>query len=136
MKIMSKKSGIAKFIAGVGIGAGLGILLAPKSGKETRKDLMDSIDDFVNSIKSIDVNEVRDEFLNKIEDIRNEIEDLDKEKVKKIAKEKGEVLKNKVDELVALAQEKGTPIIEEAADGVRQKAIEVTKSVLNKLEQS
>ena len=36
---MSKKSGLGKLLAGIGIGAGLGILFAPKSGKETRTDL-------------------------------------------------------------------------------------------------
>ena len=82
----------------------------------------------------IDVNEVKDEFLNKIEDIRNELEDLDKEKVVSIAKEKGKAIKKKADELVELAKEKGTPIIQSSADAIRQKAIEATKSVLNKLE--
>ena len=34
---MSKnKSGFGKFLLGAGIGLGLGILFAPKSGKETR----------------------------------------------------------------------------------------------------
>ena len=36
---MSKRSGLGKFLVGLGIGAGLGILLAPKSGKEMRKEL-------------------------------------------------------------------------------------------------
>ena len=37
---MSRKSGgLFKFIAGVGIGVGAGMLLAPKTGEELRKDL-------------------------------------------------------------------------------------------------
>lgn len=136
MRIMSKKSGVGKFLVGLGVGAGLGMLFAPKSGDKTRKELKDKYDEFVNSLKEIDINEVKDEFLNKIEDIRNELEDLDKEKVLKIAKTKSKDLKKKVDELVDLAMEKGTPLVQEAADGVRQKAIDVTKSVLNKLEES
>lgn len=131
-----KKSNVGKFLVGLGIGAGLGVLFAPKAGSETRKDLKKSFDKLVNSIKDIDVNEVRDEFLNKIEDIRNELEDLNKEKVLKIADQKGKEIKKKADELVELAKKKGTPIIEEAACNVRQKAIDVTKSVLNKLEES
>lgn len=136
MIFMKKNSNVGKFLVGLGIGAGLGMLFAPKSGTETRKDLKKTFDKFVNSLKDIDVNEVRDEFLNKVEDIRNELEDLDKEKVLKIADQKSKDLKKKADELVDLAKKKGTPIIEEAADNVRKKAIDVTKSVLNKLEES
>lgn len=131
---MSKKN-FGKFLVGLGVGAGLGVLLAPKSGKETRKDLKKTFDNFVTSLKEIDVNEVKDEFLNKIEDIRNGIDDLDKEKVLKIAKEKSKELQQKANELVELAKEKGTPIIEEAAMNVKQKAILATKNVLNKLEE-
>ena len=36
---MSKKFGIGKFIAGAAVGAGLGILFAPKKGEDTRKVL-------------------------------------------------------------------------------------------------
>lgn len=133
---MSKKSGLAKFLVGIGIGAGLGILFAPKSGKETRRELKEKMDELVAKVKEIDVNEIKDEFMNKIEDIRNELEDLDKEKVVSIAKEKGKQLKKKAEELVELAKEKGTPILEEAADNVRKQAIKVTKNVLNKLEES
>ena len=35
----NKKSGFGKFLAGAALGAGLGILFAPKSGKDTRKEL-------------------------------------------------------------------------------------------------
>ena len=70
----------------------------------------------------------------KIEEIKKEIEDLDQEKVKKIAKEKADQLKVKTTELVELAKEKGTPVLEGVANDVRMKAIEVTKEVLKKLE--
>lgn len=133
---MSKNKGLGKFLVGLGVGAGLGVLFAPKSGKETRDVLKKYIEDFVDSLKDIDVNEVRDEFLNKIEDIRNELEDLDKEKVLKIAEKKGKELRKKVDELVELAKEKGTPMIEEAACNIRQRAIDVTQTVLDKLQEN
>lgn len=129
-----KGNGMLKFLAGVGIGAGLGILFAPKSGEETRKELKKKLDEFVAGVKEIDVNEVKDEFLNKVEEIKTGLEDLDKEKVMKIAKDKAEDLKKKAQELVDLAKEKGTPILEKAANEVRDRAINVTKDVLKKLE--
>ena len=130
----NKKSGLGKFLAGIGIGAGLGILFAPKSGEETRKILKNKLDDFVEALKDVDVNEVKNEFLTKVDEIKNELEDLDKEKILKVAKEKAEALKNKATELVELAKEKGTPVLEGVANDLRLKAIDVTKDVLKKLE--
>ena len=66
--------------------------------------------------------------------IKSELEDLDKEKVLKIAKEKSEDIKQKTLDLVQLAKDKGTPVLEGVADDVRLKAIDVTKDVLRKLE--
>ena len=105
---MSKNNGIKAFALGALTGIGLGILFAPKSGKETREELK--------------------------EEIKEELRDLDKEKVLKIAKQKANSLKDKCNDLVKYAKDKGTPVLEKAADQVRLKAIEVTKDVLKKLE--
>ena len=70
-----KKSGIGKFIAGAAVGVGLGMLFAPKSGAEIRKELKEKIEEIINKIKEIDVKEVRDSFLTKIEDIKAELAD-------------------------------------------------------------
>ena len=67
---------------------------------------------------------------------KKELAELDKEKVLEIAKKKIEDLKKKGNELLNLAREKGTPVLEKATNEVRQKAVLVTKDVLNKLETS
>ena len=131
---MSKRHGLLKFIAGLGIGVGAGMLLAPKSGEELRKDLMNKINELLEKAKEIDMKEVSEDFKKKIVELKEEIEDLDKEKVLEIAKKKGEELKNKTNQLVSLAKEKGTPVIEKATAEVRERAIQVTKEVLKKLE--
>ena len=129
-----KKSGLGKFLAGAAIGAGLGILFAPKKGSETRAELKAKIEDLVKQIKKIDLEEVKEEFEVKLENLKAELADLDKEKVLEIAKKKAVELKEKAQELVQLAVEKGTPILRDMAEEVRLKTIDVTKDVLKKLE--
>lgn len=129
-----KHSGLGKFIAGAAIGAGLGILFAPRKGSETRAQLKAKMNELVAQIKNIDIDEVKKEFNKKVEEIKAGLADLDKEKVLEIAKEKALQLKEKAQELVDLAIDKGTPLLRDAAEEVRLKAIDVTKDVLKKLE--
>ena len=130
---MSKK-GAGKFVLGAAVGAGLGLLFAPKKGKDLRADLKNKIDELVNQVKEIDPEDLKAEFDKKVAEIKEELEDLDKEKVLKIAKKKGNEIKKKADEWVDLAVAKGTPVLKKAAEDVRDKAVEVTKDVQKKLE--
>ena len=130
---MSKK-GLGKFALGTALGVGLGVLFAPESGEKTRKELMKKINELFDKLKEVDANEVKDEIERKLIELKEEITDLDKEKVLALAKEKAKVIGKKAEELVDLAKEKGTPVLENAADSVRGEAIKVTKAVLDKLE--
>ncbi len=134
-KEKTKKKGFGKFIAGALIGGTLGVLFAPKKGSETRKELSSKLKDLLEKAKEIDVQEVKDTFYKKIEKIEDELKDLDREKTLKIAKEKGRDLKKLSEDLLSYAKEKGTPVLEKAAKEVKEKIIEVTKEVLEKLEE-
>ena len=132
--VEKRSNGLGKFALGALIGAGIGILFAPEKGSVTRKQLKEKLDDLLNKAREIDVDEIRIQLEDKIEEIKVELEDLDKEKVLKIAKKKSKEIKEKCEELVNLAVEKGTPVLENAASEVREKAIEVVSEVLERLE--
>ena len=132
---MAKKN-LGNLALGVAIGASLGILFAPKKGSETRKELKSKMLDLVSSAKELSISDVSDMVQDKINEIRKDLNDLDKEKVLKIARKKSEDIKKKCEDLVKLAIDKGTPVLKDAAEEVRDKTIEVMKDMIAKLEQT
>lgn len=135
MKNSEEKSGFGKFVAGAAIGAGLGILFAPKSGKETREDISNKLKEISEHVKEIDVEEVKEKINKKIKEIEKELKDLDKEKVLKIAKQKAKKIQKKADELYKLAKEKGTPVLEKTTQELKTTTANALKKVVDKLEE-
>lgn len=127
-----KKTGA--LLGGLAVGAGLGLLFAPKKGSETRSDLKKKMDELVEKAKKTDLDDVKEYIVTKTEEIENALKDLDKEKVLDIAKSKAKEIEKSVKDLANYAKKKGTPVLEEAAENLRKKAVEVTKGVLEKLE--
>ena len=134
---MSKnnKSGLGKFLLGAGIGVGLGILFAPKSGKEARADLKKKMDDLLEKAKNIDIEEVKETIENKVNEIKEDLKNLDKEVVAEKIKEGAKKIKKKADELVQYAVKKGTPVIEAAAKEVKESTIKTLESITAKLKE-
>ena len=117
---MSKKGGFGKFLGGIALGASLGILFAPDKGENTRKVLAKKVDELLKKLNDIDLDEVKDELLFRVESLQAELATLDTEKAKDLALEQAENIREKAEELYKYAIEKGTPIVEKAADEVRR----------------
>lgn len=135
MTIMKKNSGLGKFLAGAAVGAGLGILFAPKSGKETRADIKKKIDEVLEQVKTLKAEDVKKMITKKVNELQAELKDLDKEKVLKIAKQKAKKIQKKAEELYELAVEKGTPVLQKATKDLKEATANALKKIVAKLEE-
>lgn len=130
---MAKKHGLGKFIAGALVGAGLGVLFAPKKGSETRADLKNMCNDLIEKAKNLNADDVKNYVEEKVADIKQSIEELDKEKVLSFAKEKAKLVNQKAEDLLAYVKEKGTPVMEKTATAIKEKASKVANDVVERL---
>lgn len=121
-------------LAGILAGIGIGLLIAPAPGKETRQKLSKKLDEVAKKLKEIDYGELKNEIEAKIGEIKEEIKDLNKEKALDIAKEKAIIIKQKIEELASLAKEKATPVVNSSIEELRKYAIKSTKEITKKLE--
>lgn len=131
-----KKKGMGKFVAGALVGGALGVLFAPKKGSESREILKNKTKDAYDKVKNMSGEDVKEFVEEKIEQLKQEVADLDKEKVLKVAKEKASVLKQKADDIVQIAIEKGSPMVQKTANNAKDKIISMLNATIEKLEQS
>lgn len=130
---MSKKR-FRNFLCGFVIGTGIGILFAPKSGRETRKELKESLDKLVASIKDLDKEEIKDILILKITDIKTSLEELDKETILENAKDLVKKIKIKLGELKILVVNNTTPYVEACNEKFRESTINLLNKTVARLE--
>lgn len=128
-----KKSKLGALVAGIGIGAAAGMLLAPKSGEETRKDIKNKAKQIGKKVKDIDLNQVKEDLVKEFDKFKNEMKDMDKDKAMKLAKEQGTKLLDKCEYLIIMAKEKSAPMIEKTGKDIKKKLSEILADASEKL---
>ena len=73
---------IGKFIAGIGIGTVIGMLLAPKKGSELREDLKEKSQELYDKAQNMTKEDFEDLINNTIEEIKLSIDEFDVEEFK------------------------------------------------------
>ena len=90
---------IGKFIAGVGIGTVIGMLLAPKKGSELRQNLKDKSQELYDKAQNMTKEDIETLVNNTIEEIKQAIEEFDLEEFKEATGAKLSNLKDKLEQL-------------------------------------
>lgn len=90
---------IGKFIAGVGIGTVIGMLLAPKKGSELRQNLKDKSQELYDKAQNMTKEDIETLVNNTIDEIKQVIEEFDLDEFKEATGAKLSNLKDKLEQL-------------------------------------
>lgn len=119
-----KVNNVAKIIAGVGVGAALGILFAPKSGKKTREDIANAAKDgldFVSENVNTAVKVIKDKSAELKEAVVEKYDQISNKNITEVVSENIEKLEEKIEETKEKVKEKAEETKEKAKE-IKEKA--------------
>ena len=123
------------FFTGAIIGVGLGLLIAPKEGSETREKLKKSFNNLLDTIDNINIDKTSDSIVNKIVDLKNKITSINYEEAKEIINDKKEILDNECDNLIKEIKKEKAPKVVENVKKIKRKTNNLANDVIEKIDQ-
>ena len=111
----------SKFITGALVGLGLGLLIAPTEGSESRKELKKSLENLLDTIKDIDIEKTKSAFMKRLNDIKKELVRIKINKIKETCLG-----------LIDVAKENKVPKVEEAVQEVLLKTDDILENIDSK----
>ena len=118
---MSKHSGLSKFVVGAGISFGVGLLVAAKSGKETRKDIKEKFEELEDKLRNLSYDDLKEGAIEKLDELKVKIDELDQEKASELIKEKIMDIKEKLTELSKYIKKKSSPVVKNIINDINTK---------------
>lgn len=119
----------SRFITGALVGIGLGLLIAPQEGNETRQKLKSSLNELLDSVKEIDIEETKIIFMQKLRSIKDDLNDLTTDAKLKIIKDRIKHIKTTCEELETVANDTSSYKVAQAANMVEQKANDILEQL-------
>lgn len=119
---MSKNNnnGFLKFLTGVLIGTGIGILFAPDEGKKTRRKLRENLDELLEKIGTITEEDIKKSINVQVNNIRKILNEIDKETIKEEFDKKSKIVREKIFKLVEYVRNNGEPVHEKVVNDIKK----------------
>ena len=120
---------VGKFLVGLGVGAVIGMLLAPKKGSELREDIVKESKKAYDSVKNLTKEDVEAMLGETIETVKKTVDEFDLEQFKSSASDKLSDLEFKLQEFATKVKESDQYM------QVKDSIVELTEKVNSKIDE-
>jgi len=122
------------FLLGIACGTCLGILIAPRKGKDSRVILKKKIESATEYIKTSDSDKIKRDVLDNLYNLEKYLEGLDNAKIKEDYVKLSKKIKSEVKKLEKKVNDTASPYIKDLIDDLRNSTLVFLNKVLAKLE--
>ncbi|MCD7807795.1 MAG: YtxH domain-containing protein [Erysipelotrichaceae bacterium] len=118
---------VGKFLVGLSIGVACGLLFAPKSGNELRKDIKDRSKKAYDDLKNMSKEDLEAKIGETIETVKKSVDEFDADEFKDSTKQRLNDLQTKLEELAAVVRET------DEYQQVKESVVDITDKVNTKM---
>ncbi len=118
---------VGKFLVGLSIGVACGLLFAPKSGDELRKDIKDRSKKAYDDLKNMSKEDLEAKIGETIETVKKSVDEFDTDEFKDTTKQRLNDLQTKLEELAAVVKET------DEYQQVKESVVDITDKVNTKM---
>ncbi len=128
---MKKKTALT---LGLAVGTGLGMMYAPKKGKDLREDVKNKAKDLTKKVKKVDKKDIKETVEDALNRLKQELEELINETDKNKVLNKADEITNELESIIKSSHDQKDSLIEKSATKLKETALKKTKEIVEKLE--